>query len=244
MTSKTIQKLDLPCYMFDCRECLRPSSFMDIAQELAAAGSADGGFSDQDIAKHGLVWILARMKVVFNKVPHRCDSVTAETWHRGLSGPYFIRDYRLLDTDGGVAVSSTSTWVIMDTASRRAVRGDHITDIIPSSPQCNEEAAGDPADKIIFPKNAAGTIVAEHKVVYSDLDYNGHANNAKYTLWALDVLPPELTTNNTPKEITVNFNNEARLGEVVTLLHCQHANVHIVEGRSNGLQVFIEKIIY
>lgn len=242
MASKLIRHLDLPCYMFDCRECLRPSSFMDIAQELAAAGSADGGFSDQDIAEHGLVWILARMKVAFNKIPHRCDSVTAETWHRGLSGPYFIRDYRLLDADGGVAVASTSTWIIMDTASRRAVRGDRITDIIPSSPQCDEEAVGELASKIIFPKDAPKTVTAKHEVVYSDLDYNGHANNAKYTLWALDALPPEITTKRSPREITINFNNEAHLGDVISLLLHSSGDTHIIEGRSNGLQIFIEEI--
>lgn len=242
MPSKLIQKMDLPCYMFDCRETLRPSSFMDIAQELASAGSIASGFSDQDLAPHNLVWILGRMKVIFQNPPHRCDSVTAETWHRGLAGPYFIRDYRLLDADGRVAASSTSTWIIMDKTTRRAVRGDHLAGIIASEPECSDAAAGPLAAKIIFPKDCTPSILGTHRVVYSDLDYNGHANNAKYTLWALDALPSALTTTRTPRELTINFNNEAHLGEEITFFHHADGDTHIVEGRSGDRLIFIEEI--
>ena len=79
--------------MFDCNALLRPSSFMDIAQELAAKGSGQLGIPDRVLAQYGLVWILARMRVDFLKTPRRLDSVSARTWHRGAESLFYIRDY-------------------------------------------------------------------------------------------------------------------------------------------------------
>lgn len=235
--------IDIPCHMFDCSSRLRPASFMDIAQELAAKGSAQMGFDDPFLAKHGLVWILARMSVRFDRMPVRFDRVTAETWHRGLQGMFFIRDYRLLDPDGSAAVSSVSSWVLMDKNKRSVLRSDHATDLVTAVPQNPEAVLPTLPAKVAFPRDAVMEKVGEHTVTYSDLDYNGHANNAKYTVWAMDCLQHDLVLNNTLKEITVNFNHELRLGQTVELMHVLTADgSHIIEGTADGFQAFIARL--
>ena len=108
MENKLSYKLDIPCYMFDNRSLLRASSFMDIAQELATQGSFQLGFSDRQMAPHNIVWILARMSVRFNTLPPMYSTVTAQTWHRGLKGLCYIRDYRLLGENGESLVDATN----------------------------------------------------------------------------------------------------------------------------------------
>ena len=79
---------------------------------------------------------------------------------------------------------------------------------------------------------------------WSDVDYNGHANNVKYTVWVLDNLPQDLVFGHFLKEVTINFNKEARAGDTVTLYHTECDGAHIVEGRCGDHQVFIERLVF
>ena len=230
--------------MFDCSGRLRPAAFMDIAQEVAALDSERNGFADGDLKKHGLVWILARMNVRYDKMPVRLDTVTAQTWHRGLDGVFFRRDYRLLDSMGEPAVSATSEWVIMDIESRRLVRSDKVTDLIPAQTQADESALDTGTGKLRIDGSLVLARVTTHRVVYSDLDYNGHVNNAKYTVWAMDTLPPEVTGHRSPREIRINFSREALPGTEVELFCGQKGDTYSVEGRIAGEQSFITEIIF
>lgn len=229
---------DLPCYMFDCNDKLRPAAFMDIAQQLAGLGAIQLGFSDQDMSEHGIVWILARMRAKFIKTPEWLDHVTQETWHRGLDGLYFIRDYQVLDADGNVAVTGSSSWILMDWNTRTAIRSDHLPADLDFSAQ-NTDSVLEPAPRIRVPRGVSMEKVAEHKVSYSDLDHNMHANNAKYTVWAMDCLPNEVTSRSDTDEICICFNKEARLGETVELYHAFVDGLHYVEGKVENQQVFI-----
>ena len=58
---------DIACYMSDYNRILRPSAFLDCAQDIAtkAAGSLD--FGDTALKDHNCVWILARQQVRFLK---------------------------------------------------------------------------------------------------------------------------------------------------------------------------------
>ena len=238
------RELRIPCFMFDCAARLRPAAFMDIAQELAALGSERCGFADGDLAPHGLVWILARMSVRFDRMPVRLDTVTVQTWHRGLDGPFFVRDYRLLAADGSVAAASTSSWIIMDMNTRRIVRGDRITDLIPSSPEFDIAALPELSPRLQAPDPASFVAAGEHRVVYSDLDYNGHVNNARYTVWALDALPLDVVSTRSVRSIDINFNREARPGDTIQLSLCEADGYYFVEGRSEGYQNFLVRIGY
>ena len=235
--------LRIPCFMFDCRARLRPAAFFDIAQELAALGSEQAHFSDGEIASHGLVWILARMSVRFDCMLCRLDCVTASTWHRGFNGLFFARDYQLLSEDGEIAVSATSDWVIMDKESRRIMRRERVAGVIPFEAQCEDCAMGEPCGKVVPPPRTAFKPAGEHKVLYSDLDYNGHVNNARYVVWALDTLPPEITFRCSVRSLEINFNHEVLPASVVALFCARDGDTFYVEGRSSGVQNFICRVI-
>ena len=244
MEKKLSYKLDIPCYMFDNRSLLRASSFMDIAQELAVQGSYQIGLADRQLAPYNVVWVLARMHVRFNSLPPMYSSATVETWSRGLMGLCHIRDYRLLDEKGDSLVDSTSSWILMEKSKRAIVRPERLKEITDGEPQNTEFAIEEPAERILLPKDVPMEVVGEHKVIYSDLDCNGHTNNAKYTVWTMDSLPADLVLKHDIKEITINFNHEALFGETVTLFHGMDGNAHIVEGCSGETQIFISKLLF
>ena len=79
---------------------------------------------------------------------------------------------------------------------------------------------------------------------WSDVDFNKHANNVKYTVWAMDALPEELVYGTWLKEHYINFNKEVRPGETVELYHAESDGAHIIEGRVGDHQAFITKLVF
>ena len=239
------QKLNVTTYMTDVRDYLRPVCFMEIAQEIATVGAKQLHFDDTvTLEAANAVWVLARMHVRFERMPVRYQPITLETWHKGINSVFFLRDYQIRDEAGEVLVNSTSSWVIMEKDQRRMLRPDGLTDIIPPDPEKPAHAIETPAGKIVIPRGSTLEKVAEHTVKYSDVDSNCHVNNTRYTAWAMDCLPDELTFNHTLREIEINFNKEARPGETVELLHAEADGAHFVEGRVGDSQVFICKLTF
>ena len=238
--SKCEQELSIPCYFFDINRNLRPASFFDIAQELAAVGAVMVGTPDSVLAGRDLVWILIRMHVHYDRLPQRGDTVRIQTWHSGVSGPLYTRDYMMLTPDGEPLVRSTSSWALMEISTRSLAKADRIFDLLPEEPQCAERAIEPNAPKIIWPRGKEPDFVIPHTVRYSDVDYNRHANNARYAVWAYDALPEEVTTGSQISDYYINFNRELHLGET-TELSCVEAGEKswIVEGVREGQQNFI-----
>ena len=63
----------------------------------------------------------------------------------------------------------------------------------------------------------------EHAVVYSDLDFNCHANSVKYIQWAVDTLPLELLQQKRFARTDINFIREARYGERLRIVAAEEA---------------------
>ena len=245
LRDKFYEEVTATCYQVDRCKVLRPAAFLDMAQHMAVVGADKLAFGDEQLTPFGGAWVLARQSVHFERPFVHKERGRILTWHKGLQGLFFLRDYLLLGADGEPAVRSTSSWVVMNIAERRVVRPDFLSEIVSLDPQSPDHAIEEPAGKVVLPRDAAVTQIGEHVVRYSDVDYNQHANNVKYTVWAMDALPEELVNTKMVKELTINFNREARPGETVTLWHAVDADgAHIVEGRVDDRQVFIEKLLF
>jgi len=242
--NKFIEKSRVRCFQTDYQYILKPDAFLDLAQDLAGKGAQQTSFNDDNLRANNCAWVLARMQVKFDKPVRYDENIEMQTWHKGLNGLYFLRDYQLLNEQGELAVRSSSSWIVMNTETRRISRDEAVMKLIDVEAQSSDHAIEEPCPKVVIPKGAELQEIGFHKVRFSDLDYNGHANNVQYTVWALDHLPEDLVFNHKVKEIVINFNKEARAGETVTLYHAEVDGAHIVEGKSDGHQVFIEKFIF
>ena len=230
--------------MVDAHRRLRASCFMEIAQELAGQGAEQLHMSDSDLAPLGAVWVLARQHVEFPDTPVRDQEVVLSTWHKGLKGVQYLRDYSVTDTDGRPLVLSTSSWIIMSLNDRHMLRPDVLEQYVPSSPQCSCHAVEAACAKIIPPKDLALQPVGGHEVRYSDVDYNGHTNNTKYIVWSLDSLPQDIVFGSRLKEFDINYNKESHLGETVSLYAARDGGAWYVEGRAaDGQQCFIARFL-
>lgn len=244
MPDKYQEELTIPCFFTGPDYRLRPSSFFDVAQELAVRGSTQLGVPDTVLHKRGIGWILIRTALQFEKYPRIGETTTLQTWHYGTKGPFFYRNYRMLDAGGAALVLGTSLWVLMDIESRTVVKPERVFDLISPEPQSRESTLPEPP-KILMPKGVDAEPGGVHVVKYIDVDYNQHANNAKYPAWAMNALPLEYTMEKTVREFQINYNREVRMGDSVELMRAQGPDgAWYVEGLHEGLQSFICKIAF
>ena len=244
------QDLCIPCYQTDRQALLRPAAFMDLAQEIAYWAAQQLGFGYESLHIHHTAWVLVRMHVHFARLVHWRDAVTLKTWHKGASGLLYLRDFDLQDAQGPGAVTATSSWVVMDERTRRFVQPESLQSLLQT--EAVADAIPEPAPKLVLPLNPAdagdsrsvpGMTGGAHTVVYSDLDINGHTNNARYVAWAMDCLPPEVVTRPL-KDLYINLQKETILGDAVRLVRLQDGNCWYVEGRVGEKACFLLKLVY
>jgi len=240
---KTVQKLTIPSYATDVAHYLKPDAFMDLAQEIANVSADSLGFGFDDLQRYGTAWVLSRFEAHFLQMPRWRDPVELQTWHKGFEGPFYVRDFRMTGVDGKVAVAATSSWLILDMATRRLLRREHLEGRLPLDTICTDSAVDAPCGKVILPREGFEEM-AEHKVVYSDVDMVGHTNNAKYVVWAVDCLDFEEMASRRLRSLRINFNKETRPGDVVEIFRAPVEGGWIVEGRVQDHSSFCVELLF
>ena len=222
----------------DIRKRYKAFSFMSQTQEIANYHASEIGFGYQDLIKNNVVWVLSRMRARFLNAPMWEDEVDLTTWHKGREGVFSFRDFELTSAAGGpVLVQATSSWLLIDTESRRMLRPDHILGDKSITTALDRDAIAEHCGKLAAPKGMEKARTRE--VLFSDVDFNGHTNNAKYVEWAFDTLDPQLLTAMTLDEYQINFNHETRLGDMVEIFRADTGDGSwFLEGRSQDKSVF------
>ena len=245
---KNTMTLEIPCYMTDSSYRLRASSFMDLAQVMAMEGSSSLGFGYDKLDPEHKAWILYRMQFKFLRPVFWRDVVTMKTWHKGLDGLVFLRDYEMFGADGELSAVGTSSWIVLDTQARSFVRAASLPEFISVDPQCSDSAMDAPARKVVFPHGSEPELSSIHTVSYSDVDFVGHTNNVKYVAWAMDSIDQDFVSANPVREVTVNFTNETHLGDQVRIFRYRDDSgpspVWYVEGKVDDKQSFAVMLVF
>lgn len=245
---KTTRDFEVKCFMTNQDYRLRAAAFLDEAQDMALQGSDELGFGYDKMDEHRLGWVLYRMYMKFLRPVTWRDRVTMNTWHKGMEGLVFLRDFELIAEDGQCSAVATSSWVVLDMDKRSFVRKEEYPDFINTDPQCTESAVEFAAPKVVIPSGLEKVFAREHKVKYSDTDFNRHTNNVKYVVWALDSIDQDFVFSHPIQELAINFNRETRLGDDVELWTAEQVTdgnrVFYVEGVVDGRQVFIVKLVF
>lgn len=240
----------IPSYAVDMNKKLTAQGFMHYAQELAYLGATDLGFGYDVLAQTHTAWVLARFHIKFLRPVFWRENVEIKTWHKGLSGLYFMRDFQLKGEDGEDSVIGTSSWIVLDTEERSFVKPERIMEMVPDETAIHEDAIEQPCGKVMIPRSVTPEKVAEHTVGYSDVDFLGHTNNVRYAVWSMDAAGIETTSERSLKELFINFNKETHLGETVEIFRHVTDNeetgerIVLVEGKVEGAQSFCCKLVF
>ena len=239
------QKFHIPCYNTDASWRLKPAAFMDLAQEAAGLHAVHLGFGYDDLIQTNTAWILSRVHIEFVDMPMWRDHITLTTWHKGANRLFFLRDFIMTDDKGRIRVKATTSWLVLNLDTRRLVRDPMLME---EGTVCLENVIETPADKVQMPKEVQAELVLEHTVAYSDIDMNGHTNNAMYMQWAMDAVDYATASSKPVKEVTINFNHETKAGDAVSIYRAKvekDDGLHVfVEGKVDGISSFCVEIVF
>ena len=110
----------IPSFDVDMSGTLRPTSFLNFAQEAANihADYLGVGYDSMHITRKA--WVLSKMHVIFHKLPKWRQHINLQSWHKGASGYQFFRDFVAFDSEGKEKlISATTSWLVIDIDARR-----------------------------------------------------------------------------------------------------------------------------
>lgn len=236
----------IACYEADANQLMRPTAMLDMMQEAANINATALGFGYDELINSNTAWVLSRIHVKFEKLPLWRQEVNLKTWHKGVAKLFYLRDFILSDTEGNTMIKATTSWLIIDMNTRRLVRN---SDLATSPDKCNkEDAIAEPADKVVVPVDIEPELVRKHPVTWSEIDTNGHVNNVKYAVWALDAVKPEDIKEKPLKELLINYDAEVMPGDTVkiyrTMQETEEGLVYYITGKVDDKQNFSVRLTF
>ena len=241
---KTFSKdYTITCYEADANQLMRPTAMLDLMQEAANANASTLGFGYDEMMNSNTAWVLSRIHVKFNNTPKWRDEVNLKTWHKGVSKLFYLRDFILSDKEGNPMVLATTSWLIIDMNTRRLVRN---SDLALSDTAMH--AIETPADKVVIPVDIEPELVRKHPVTWSEIDTNGHVNNVKYAVWAIDAVKAEDIKERPLKELLINYDAEVMPGDVVKISRVRQETeegiIYYITGKVSDKQNFSVKLMF
>ena len=67
---KVVDTFTVKCYEVDSSQRLKPTAFMDMAQEMAYQAAAVMKFGYAELIAKNMAWVLSRMRIHFLARPH------------------------------------------------------------------------------------------------------------------------------------------------------------------------------
>jgi medium-chain acyl-[acyl-carrier-protein] hydrolase len=199
-------------YHTDSRCRLSLTAMLHFLQETAGSHATANGFGFDMLGASKLFWVLSRLTLKVAAYPRWNDELLLRTWSKAPGALMGNRDFELLNAQGEVVAVASTAWLMVDVASRRPQRIERFGSAFPHV--LDRHAIPEPPEKLpaVAVGEAAETSEAK-EIVLSDMDMNGHVNNACYVRWALDAFPLHRQGDGEVRTLEVNFLHESRAGE-------------------------------
>lgn len=212
---------------------MKPSALLRVLQQggenqLTAMGLGYETLRD----KYSMGFLVSRLIMEIDRMPQNNQVFTIETCPMGSAGSQFFRQANAVDEQGNVMVRLYTSWSLYDPAAQKVLRPKQFPVELNGG-----ELEIDPKEfKLKFEQ---GEAVASRPVVYSDLDSNGHMNNAVYFDVICDMLPLERLKEQSPRRIHLIYDQQALPGAALELF-CDNSrqDVYRMTGRQQDHRCF------
>lgn len=158
-------------------------------------------------------WVLSRMAFEVDRRPEQYADYRIATWISDYGRVLSTRNFTLSDASGAVFGRAVTQWAMLDLERRTAVDLSEVgrahDDAVVPEPSPAERPRKIPA---ITPAERS-----EHRVAYSDIDFNRHMNTMRYIDLMFDALPLDLVASQRPVRLDIHFLRECRYGDLLTL---------------------------
>ena len=189
---------------------LRLSRLFELLQEASIRHTEQLGMGREKTLDKGLLWVVTMQRCEIARMPEYDERITLSSWPGPMMHVFFPRYYRVADEKDQTLIAASAMWMLVDEKARKMVFPD----------EWGVEIGGvTTGQEIRLPGGIAKLPVTAERdftVPYSYVDLNGHMNNTRYFDLAEDCLG-EAAAGKRLTEISVEYQNEARLGETLRL---------------------------
>lgn len=188
---------------------LKPSRLLLYAQQIAGEHSCAMGLTYEALAAQGLFWAVVRNRLQVTRLPREGETIRMETWPLPTTRTAYPRSTVAYDEQGNELFRTLSLWVLMSFENRGMVLPGKSGVTVDGTLRGLELAT--PRSLAIKPMVNR----MERPVRFTDLDRNGHMNNARYLEWIDDLLPSDFHAAHPIADVTLCYLNEAREGQTL-----------------------------
>lgn len=198
------------------------------------------GITREVLIEMGYAFLLSRVAIKVHRWPRHSDLLTVQTWENGAKGAHMQRVFEMTDQNGRLCVSSRSDWVLVDPVNHKIARPRSFVheEFIP----CPQTIDCEQPKKILLPKEGLEELGCR-KVVWSDLDGNGHLYSGRYGDIIWDYLPEDLQDLEL-KEFYINYSKEATLGQELRIRGFREEKTYRMEGVGPASTCFTALCVY
>lgn len=179
--------------------------------EVAGLVADELGFGIRALHPMGLTWILTRLSVEMYELPTHCERVRFETWIESNAHMLSTRNFRIYSGEKLIG-QCKSVWAVLDLEKREIV---NCFDLPIFANSVDGEVIDMPRVRMTTIPEPTGSM--PHKIVYSDIDYNGHCNSCRYLQAMTDAYLPDYYGKKI--RLDINYSKEAMLGEEMQIFY-------------------------
>ena len=196
---------------------------------VAGVDAKNKGISADVLMQDNRSWVLSRMAVEIDRQPEQYEEYKIATWvNPHASRLISPRNFELINNEGTVFGRAVSQWCVIDFEKRMPVSLEEVDHLFEGK-FCDTPSPCETPRKI---RGIVPSITRQHKVMYSDIDFNRHVNTMRYIRMMLNTLPIEYLTDCRPMRLDIHFAKECRLGEILTIGYEQRENLSLFEIRN------------
>ena len=189
------------------------SSMCDIILYVAGIDAHNRGFGIDALAGKNFGWVLSRLCIELDYLPKEYEQFTIHTWISDYNRLSSTRNFTLTDDNGCEFGRAVSQWCMLDFDTRMPVDMNTLAKVHDGT----IVDAPSPCERPRRLGAVGGEVIAEHRVVYSDIDFNRHMNTMRYIDIIFDSMPIEVPEKVRSLRMDVNFLKEALYGDTLYL---------------------------
>ena len=222
MTYRTTHRVEF--YECDLALRMRPAQLLRVLQQVGEDQLSAMGLDYETLHRdHSMAFLVSRLIMEIDRMPHNGEEIILETCPMGDAGSQLFRQTNALDGQGKELVRLYTSWTLYDPAAQRVLRPK-------SFPADLQGGRLDFDPKAFKLKLQPGQPAGRRPVVYSDLDSNGHMNNAVYLDVICDLLPLQTLRQQSLWRIHLAYDHQALPGTDLELFCGREGECYSITG--------------
>jgi acyl-ACP thioesterase len=185
--------------------------------------STERGFGMTYLWTQNKTWVLSRLAIELEDIPQEHEHFFIETWVESAMKFFTKRNWAICSEDGKKTYGyAKSIWAMIDTNTREpqdilAVNEGKIKDYLYPEKEC-------PIKDVSRVKTPEMTEYTDFRVLYGDLDVNGHLNSMRYIDHVLNTFSLEFFLSNQLHRIEIAYVAEGHWGDTVRIYYTEGEN--------------------